>query len=150
MVIIMKVRIKSVVKVVGEEELIVIPLARKGDFVEALNFYEDIPGGRVARLVLIYDKYGEISDEPSPIGIKGKKAYLEAKGVEEDLNEIKRVIPIEREVKSDVVPLFIDIQILSDVSTSSRGVRGFINYISRHKDVNFNALKGVIKLEELV
>ncbi|MCG2909171.1 MAG: hypothetical protein L7G92_01035 [Stygiolobus sp.] len=71
----MRVKIKPIVHVIGEEELIIIPLARNGDFVEALNFYEDVPNGRLARLVLVFDKYNEIRNDEI-VGIKGKKAVI--------------------------------------------------------------------------
>lgn len=146
----MKVRIKSVVKVVSEEELIIIPLARKGDFIEALNFYEDVPGGRAARLVIIHDKYDEIKEEPTPLGIRGKKTYIGAEGVMEDLDKIKALIPIDRVVRSKAVSLYIDIQLLGDLDTSSRGVKGFINYISRYGRLDFSKLKRSVELEVLV
>lgn len=150
MVIDMKVRIKSVVKIVSIEELIVIPMSRNGDFVEALNFYEDVPGGRAGRLVVIHDKYGEISDEPVVIAIRGEKAYIEAKNIEEDFDKIRRVIPLEKVVKGNVVPFYVNIQVLKEVDTNSRGVRGFVNYLSKYGNVNFSVLKGIVSLEELV
>lgn len=144
----MRVKIKPIVHVIGEEELIIIPLARNGDFIEALNFYEDVPNGRLARLILVLDKYGEIRNDEI-VGIKGKKAVVECEGVKEDIQEISKHIKIDRAYEINRVPLFFDIEVLKEVDTSVRGVRGFINYVSAHGRIDVSKLFGIVKLEVL-
>ncbi|MEM0068191.1 MAG: hypothetical protein QW281_00700 [Saccharolobus sp.] len=147
----MRIKIKSIAKVMGEEELGVICLAENEYFIECLNFYEDVEGGRQARLVIVFDKFGYI-DQNKINFIKGKKTYIEAEGVEEDFEKIGKVIKMERVARMYRVPLYLDIQIVDKPDLTQRGVKGVYNYLKVHKEIEINKLKGIInlELEELV
>ncbi|AOL17126.1 hypothetical protein BFU36_10895 [Sulfolobus sp. A20] len=142
----MKIKIKSIVKPIGEEELSIIPLAENGVFVECLNFYEDIEGGRQARLVVVLDKYGDIKFDQINY-IKGKKTYIDAEGVDEDFNSIKKIIKLDRIARMYRVPLYFDIQIVDNPDMNSRGIKGLINYLAVHKEINITSLRNVVRLE---
>lgn len=142
----MHVKINPIVNIIGREELIVIPIVRNGDFLLALNFYEDVQGGRLARLVLIQDKYGEIR-EGEESAIRGDKAIVFAEGVEDDYKKLQQLIKIDRYLRSNRIPLFINIEVLKDVDISEKGVRGYINYISKYGRIDAKKLANVLSLE---
>lgn len=140
----MHVKINALVNVIDNEELIILPIDKNGDFVLALNFYEDIPGGRQARLVIVYDKYDEINFKETII--KGDKAIVEAYGVDEDMKKISEIIKIDRYLRSNRVPFYVNIEILKDADINARGVRGYINYINKYGEISIEQLKNVVKL----
>ncbi len=142
----MRIKIKSIVKPVGEEELSIIPLAENGVFIECLNFYEDIEGGRQARLVIVLDKFGDIKFDQINY-IKGKKTYIDAEGVDEDFNSMKKIIKLDRIARMYRVPLYFDIQIVNNPDMNSRGIKGLINYLAVHKEINIANLRNVVRLE---
>ncbi|MCH4815257.1 MAG: hypothetical protein QXY87_06040 [Saccharolobus sp.] len=141
----MKVKLKSLAKVVGEEELAVIPLAENEYFIECLNFYEDVEGGRQARLVVIVDKYGIIRQDQINF-IKGKKTFADAIGIEDDFKKIQSVLKLDRIARMFKVPLYFDIEILEKPDVSKRGIKGFYNYLSVHKEIDIGKLKGLVSL----
>ncbi|MFP3217631.1 MAG: hypothetical protein RXQ99_03380 [Acidianus sp.] len=140
----MKVKIKSILNVIGHEELYVIPIACNGKYVLGLNFFEDIEGGRVARFVLIMDKYGEIN---SIKVVEGDKGIVIAEGVRDDMDAVSKVIKIDRKMVTNRIPLFINIKVKSFSETQDRGIRGYENYIKRYGEIDPSKLKGVIKLD---
>jgi len=142
----MLVKINPIVNVIGKEELIVIPIVRNGDFLLALNFYEDVQGGRLARLVLIQDKYSELK-EGEESAIRGDKAVVFAEGVEEDYRKLQQLIRIDRYLRSNRIPLFINIEVLKDVDITEKGVKGYINYISRYGKIDAKKLVNALTLD---
>jgi hypothetical protein len=140
----MKVKIKSILNVIGHEELYVIPVACNGKYVLGLNFFEDIEGGRVARFVLIMDKYGEIN---SIKVVEGDKGIVIAEGVRDDMDAVSKVIKIDRKMVTNRIPLFINIKVKSFPETQDRGIRGYENYIKRYGEIDPSKLKGIIKLD---
>ncbi|WP_278464932.1 hypothetical protein [Saccharolobus islandicus] len=147
----MKIKLKSLAKVVGEEELAVILLAENEYFIECLNFYEDVEGGRQARLVVIVDKYGIIRQDQVNF-IKGKKTFVDAIGIEDDFRKIQSVLKLDRIARMFKVPLYFDVEIIEKPDVSKRGIKGFYNYLSVHKEIDMSKLKGLVSLsiEELV
>ncbi|AAK42587.1 hypothetical protein SULI_01225 [Saccharolobus solfataricus] len=147
----MKIKLKSLVRVIGEEELAVIPLAENEYYVECLNFYEDVEGGRQARLVVVVDKYGIIRQDQVNF-IKGKKTFVDAIGVEDDFRKINSVLKLDRVARMFKVPLYFDIEIVEKPDVSKRGIRGLYNYLSVHKEIDIGKLRGLVNLsiEELV
>jgi hypothetical protein len=147
----LKIKLKSLAKVVGEEELAVIPLAENEYFIECLNFYEDVEGGRQARLVVIVDKYGIIRQDQVNF-IKGKKTFVDAIGIEDDFRKIQSVLKLDRIARMFKVPLYFDVEIIEKPDVSKRGIKGFYNYLSVHKEIDMSKLKGLVSLsiEELV
>ena len=141
----MRVKINPIANVIGREELIIIPITRKGDFLLALNFYEDIEGGRLARFVLIQDKYEEIREEET--AIRGDKTIVFAEGVEEDLKKLQQVIRIDRYLRSNRIPLYVNIEVLRDVDIREKGVKGYINYISKYGKIDVHKLTNIVSLE---
>jgi hypothetical protein len=139
----MKVKIKSVIKVEGTEELIVIPLNYYKNYVLGLNFFEDIPNGRLARFVIIIDRYGELNDK-DVVMLKGKKGYVETEGVNKDFEILEKYIRIERKNISSLLPLLFDIEVTDIIVSEERGVRGYFNYINKYGNINFKLLKGLI------
>ncbi|BDB98833.1 hypothetical protein [Saccharolobus caldissimus] len=142
----MRIKIKSIVKIVGEEELAVIPLAENGYFIECLNFYEDVEGGRQARLVIVLDKFGDIKFDQINF-IKGKKTFIDAVGIEEDFKKISNVIKLDKIARMFRVPLYFDIKQISNPDTNQRGVRGLYNYLNVHKEIEISKLKNVVSLD---
>ncbi|BFH73643.1 hypothetical protein SJAV_15870 [Sulfurisphaera javensis] len=140
----MRVKINPLINIIGTEELIILPITRKEDFLLALNFYEDTLGGRLARFILVLDKYREINYEETII--KGDKGVVEAEGVEEDFKKLSNLIKIEKYLRSNRLPLFINIEILKDADVNERGVRGFINYISKYGKIDIERIKDKIEL----
>jgi hypothetical protein len=147
----LKIKLKSLAKVVGEEELAVILLAENEYFIECLNFYEDVEGGRQARLVVIVDKYGIIRQDQVNF-IKGKKTFVDAIGIEDDFRKIQSVLKLDRIARMFKVPLYFDVEIIEKPDVSKRGIKGFYNYLSVHKEIDMSKLKGLVSLsiEELV
>ncbi|WP_052349427.1 hypothetical protein [Candidatus Acidianus copahuensis] len=103
----MKVKIKPILQIVGHEELVVIPISIYGKYVLGLNFYEDVDGGRLARLVLVMDKYGEITGISV---IEGDKGVVSAFGVKETFLELSKAIKIERKLETSRLPFFVNIK----------------------------------------
>ncbi len=143
----MIVKIPSISSYLGEEEDIVIPLVVKGYYVLTLNFFEDIPGGRRGRFVVVRDRYGLLNDS-KPYLLKGKKTVLQAEGVNEAWRVISSKVKIERPLTSNRVPLLYDVE-LSE-GNSSRGVRGFLNYVSRYGVPNLSGVAIEFEVKELV
>jgi len=141
----MRAKINPLLNIIGREELIVIPITRKGDFLLSLNFFEDIDGGRVARFVLIQDKYGEIRDEET--AVRGDKAIVFVEGIEEDYKKLQQVIKIDKYLRSNRIPLFVNIEVLRDVDIREKGVKGYINYISRYGKIDVHKLANIVSLE---
>lgn len=140
----MKVKINPILHIVGREELIILPITRVKDYVLSLNFYEDTPGGRLARFVLVLDRYGEINDRETII--RGDKGIVIAEGVEEDYKKISQIVKIERYLRSNRIPLFINVEVLKDADTSQRGVKGFINYVMKYGKIDVEKIKGAVEL----
>jgi len=140
----MRVKINAIAKIIGTEELIIIPITRNGDFVLALNFYEDVEGGRLARFVLVYDKFGEI-DYMETI-IRGDKIIVTAEGIEEDFKKISNLIKIDKYLKSNRIPLFVNISVLKDANINERGVKGFINYVAKFGRIDVTKVRNVVQL----
>lgn len=141
----MRVKINPLVNVLGREELIIIPITRNGDFLLSLNFYEDIEGGRLARFVLVQDKYEEIKEKESII--LGDKTIVFAEGIEEDFKKLQQIIKVDRHLRSNRIPLYINIEVLKDANIHERGVKGYINYISKYGKIEIEKLKNSISLE---
>ena len=141
----MRAKINPILNIIGREELIIIPITRNGDFLLALNFYEDVEGGRVARFVLIQDKYEEIREEET--AIRGDKAIVFVEGIEEDYRKLQQVIKIDKYLRSNRIPLFINIEVLKDVDIREKGVKGFINYVSRYGKIDVHKLNNIVSLE---
>ncbi len=142
----MRVKIKSLVHIEGEEELVIIPVTKNGSYILAINFYEDVPEGRSLRLVIIYDKYDMIPLDSFSF-IKGKKTYVDAEGIEEAIKLISSVIRVERRVPMYSLPLFFDIEVLNEVDANVRGVKGFINYVNKYGNIDISKLKNLVPLE---
>ncbi|AWR96605.1 hypothetical protein DFR86_02920 [Acidianus sulfidivorans JP7] len=141
----MKVKIKSLVNVVGHEELYVIPITYNGIFLLGLNFYEEVEGGRTARFIIVKDNYGEIDDKVRIIS--GYKGIVEAEGIEEDYKTLSKYIKIEKTLKSNRIPIFVNIEIKQNSENYARGIQGYLNYISKYGEINPLQLKDKIKLE---
>ncbi|MEM0374505.1 MAG: hypothetical protein QXV69_07090 [Sulfolobaceae archaeon] len=146
----MRVKIKPIVNVVGEEELIIIPITKSRDYYLCLNFFEDIPEGRLARLVVVLDKYDEINN--NIVKIAGKKTFVEAEEVEEAYTELSKVIVIERKAPSYVIPLYFNIEVTEVSLTESEGVKGYFNYIKKYGEIKIERLRNIIpfSVNELV
>ncbi|MCY0859076.1 MAG: hypothetical protein OWQ54_01465 [Sulfolobaceae archaeon] len=142
----MRVKIKSLVHIEGEEELVIIPVTKKGSYILAINFYEDVPEGRALRLVIVYDKYDTVPLDTFSF-IKGKKTYVDAEGVEEAIKLISSVIRVEKRVPMYSLPFFFDIEVLNEVDANVRGVKGFINYVNKYGNIDINKLKNLVPLE---
>ena len=141
----MRAKINPILNIIGSEELIIIPITRTGDFLLALNFYEDVNGGRLARFVLIQDKYEEIRGEET--ALRGDKAIVFVEGIEEDYKKLQQVIKIDKYLRSNRIPLFVNIEVLKDVDIREKGVRGFINYISKYGKIDVHKLANIVNLE---
>ncbi|AHC50965.1 hypothetical protein SUSAZ_02505 [Sulfolobus acidocaldarius SUSAZ] len=140
----MNVKIKPVVNVLGVEELIILPITRNREYLLSLNFYEDVLGGRMVRIVLVLDKYNEIMNDIT--AIKGKKAVVEASGIKEDMDKLSKIIHIDNRSVTDRIPIYFDIEILKDVDTSQRGVRGFINYVHAYGKPDLSKILNSLQL----
>ncbi|ARM75084.1 hypothetical protein [Acidianus manzaensis] len=140
----MKVKIKSLVNIIGHEELFIIPITYNNTFLLGLNFYEEREGGRTARFVIVQDKYGEI-DHKTKI-ISGDKGIVEAIGVEDDYKILAQYIKIEKFLKTNRLPIFVNVQIIQN-HEYSRGIQGYLNYVSRYGEIDTLLLKDKIKLE---
>ncbi|WP_338603435.1 hypothetical protein V6M85_04320 [Sulfolobus tengchongensis] len=142
----MRIKLKSLAKIYGEEELAVIPLAENGYFIECLNFYEDVEGGRQARLVVVLDKFGLIKGDQINF-IKGKKTFVDAEGIEEDFRKIQLVMKLDKIARMFKVPLYFDIEIINSPDKSKRGIKGLYNYLEVHKQINISKLNGLVSLD---
>ncbi|NON61243.1 hypothetical protein [Acidianus sp. RZ1] len=140
----MKVKIKPILQIVGHEELVVIPISIYGKYVLGLNFYEDIDGGRLARLVLVMDKYGEITGISV---IEGDKGVVSAFGVKETFLELSKAIKIERKLETSRLPFFVNIKKKNEPETEDRGITGYKNYMMLNPNVDFSKIKDIVKLE---
>ena len=139
----MKVKIKPIANLAGHERLVVIPLAVSGKYLLGLNFYEDVEGGRLARFVLVEDKYGEVN------GIKlveGDKVMVRAEGVREDMDKLSKTIRIERYRVTENIPLILNPRIDARIEGEDRGVRGYLNYVNRFGKPDPRKLEGLITL----
>ena len=69
-----------------------IPVLENSYFKLAVTFYEDVPGGRLFRPILLVDRFGmfELFTE---VTVKGEKGYGT---IEEGFNEIKKISSIFR------------------------------------------------------
>ncbi len=128
----MKVKIKSILNIIGHEELYVIPITSSGKYLLGLNFFEDIEGGRVARFVLIMDKYGEIN---SIKVVEGDKGVVFAEGVKEDMDKLSKIIKMDKKMITNKIPLFVNIKVKNSPETQDRGIKGFENYVKRYGEV---------------
>jgi len=137
----MIVKIKPIVNPVGNEELVVIPISRDRDYLLCLNFFEDVPNGRLARLVVVLDRYNEVNDI---VRIVGKKAFVDSEGIDEAYEILNRILPIERRAPSYVIPLYFDIKVYQVSLSESSGVRGYFNYIRKNGKIDLQKLKNVI------
>ncbi|BDC18158.1 hypothetical protein [Acidianus sp. HS-5] len=140
----MKVKIKSILNVIGHEELYVIPITSSGKYLLGLNFYEDIEGGRVARFVLILDKYGEIT---STKVIEGDKGVVLAEGIKEDMEKLSKIIKIEKKMITNRIPLFVNIKVKNSPETQDRGIKGYENYVKRYGEIQVSKLTGQVTLD---
>lgn len=145
----MIVRIPRISSYLGEEEDVVIPLSMDGYYVLTLNFFEDTPGGRKGRFLVLRDSYGLVEETGKPYALRGKKTVVTASGVKEAWSYLTSKIRIERPLSTERVPLLYDIE-LSEGDTSSRGVRGFLNYVRIYGVPNLNGVSIQFKVEELV
>lgn len=148
----MKIKIKSTINIIGHEELYVIPITSNKSFLLGLNFYEDIQGGRTARFIIAYDKYGEINDTSI---ISGDKGIVEAELVEESYSILSSYIKIDKYLKTNKLPFFINIEIKKENQLEdrySRGIQGYLNYVRKYGEIDAIKIKDIIKLdvEELI
>ncbi|BCS92751.1 hypothetical protein L3N51_00643 [Metallosphaera sp. J1] len=139
----MKVKIKAIANLSGHERLAVIPLAVHGKYLLGLNFYEDVEGGRLARFVLVEDKYGEVNDVRV---VEGDKVIVRAEGVREDMERLSKVIRVERTRVTENIPLILNPRVESRIEGEERGVRGYLNYVNRYGKPDLRKLEGVISL----
>jgi len=102
-------------------------------------------------LVVIVDKYGIIRQDQVNF-IKGKKTFVDAIGIEDDFRKIQSVLKLDRIARMFKVPLYFDVEIIEKPDVSKRGIKGFYNYLSVHKEIDMSKLKGLVSLsiEELV
>ncbi len=143
----MEIRIKPILNVIGHEEFYAIPVARNGDYLLALNFYEDIAGGNLARFVLILDKYEEVS---SIKVVEGDKGVVEALRVKEAFDEIRKQIRLPKILVTPRIPLFINIKVKDKPETMDRGVIGYLNYVQKYGEIRVKLSLSELKVEELV
>ncbi|QKR00564.1 hypothetical protein GWK48_09395 [Metallosphaera tengchongensis] len=139
----MKVKIKSLGYLKGRDSLVVIPLAESGKYVLCLNFFEDVEDGRLARFVIVEDKYGELTDVKL---VEGDEVMVEAEEVKGDMDTLSKLIRIERARKSSVVPLFINVEVKDEIRGDGRGVRGYFNYVRKYGQINLQKLRGKLTL----
>ncbi|AWR93382.1 hypothetical protein [Acidianus brierleyi] len=128
----MRVKIKPLLNIIGHEELYVIPIKRNGDYLLCLNFYEDIIGGTLARLVIVLDKYNEIN---SIKVIEGDKGIVEVFGIKEDFDLLKKQIRLPKILVSTRIPFFINIKIKNQPETLDRGITGYLNYVKKYGEI---------------
>ncbi len=128
----MRVKIKSLLNIIGHEELYIIPIKRNRDYLLCLNFYEDVAGGTLARLVIVLDKYNEIN---SIKVIEGDKGTVEASGTKEDFDLLKKQMKLPKILVSSRIPFFINIKIKNQPETLDRGVVGYLNYIKKYGEI---------------
>lgn len=140
----MKIKIKPTLNIIGHEELYVIPITVNKSYLLGLNFYEDVEGGRTARFVIVLDRYGEINDTCI---ISGDKGVVEALGVEEDYRVLSKYVKIEKYLKGNRLPFFVNIEVKKQIDHYERGIQGYLNYISKYGVINARRLQNVIRLE---
>ena len=138
-----RVKLKPLARVLGREELIVIPIAEHGRFVLTLNFYEDVKDGRRGRLVLVEDRFGMLTQVRV---IEGDKVNVEAEGVREAMEVLSKVIRIERWNMGKIIPLILNPEFRNEPRSMSRGVRGYVNYVSRYGTPDTEKLRGILTL----
>ncbi len=149
-----KVVIKTRFRFVNYKEEIVkgIPVLEKDYFKLLVTFFEEVPGGRVLRPVLVVDRFDEVKLYEE-VTVEGKKAYaeiVEGRNVFTDLAKRLRV-PV---VPHNGIPILFDIRIVdaSRDSTTNRSLRGFENLREANPDylkVIADTMEGV-ELEVIV
>lgn len=143
----MEIKIKPILNVIGHEEFFAIPIARQKDYLLALNFYEDVAGGNLARFVLILDKYEEVN---SIKVVEGDKGVVEAYHVKEAFDEIRKQVRLPKILVTPRIPFFVNIKVKDKPETMDRGVVGYLNYVNKYGEIKAKLTLSDLKIEELV
>lgn len=128
-----------------ETSVIVIPLARSEDYVLGINFYEDVPGGRVLRLILLRDRLGLVKGTTavtSPFIL----VKFDDNGLAKDL---ARRIRGTRYIGQRFMPFLFepdfDLRYRDD-----KGVRGFLNLTNVSWEVDLRDINVQLSIQELI
>ncbi|MCI2415636.1 MAG: hypothetical protein MPF33_10430 [Candidatus Aramenus sp.] len=143
----MEIKIKPILNVIGHEEFFAIPIARQKNYLLALNFYEDVVGGNLARFVLILDKYEEVN---SIKVVEGDKGVVEAYRVKEAFDEIRKQVRLPKILVTPRIPFFVNIKVKNKPETMDRGVVGYLNYVNKYGEIKAKLTLSDLKIEELV
>lgn len=110
-----------------EAEETCIPVLENSYFKLSVTFYEDVPGGRLLRPIVLVDRFG-VLNLFERVTVKGKRGY----GViEEGFEEIKRIAARLRvpTILHPAVPVIFDIE-KTESEEDTRTSRGLANAIS--------------------
>jgi hypothetical protein len=124
-----KVRVKAKLRyfVQAEEAVFGVATSEDGYFKLMITFYEEIPGGRTLRPVIVVDRFDDVK-MGKEMGIKGKRAYVE---VLEGMDVFKALARRLRTplIPQSVLPLLFDIKVVSpaEIAENNRSFRGFAN-----------------------
>jgi hypothetical protein len=111
----------------AEEAVFGVATSEDGYFKLMITFYEEIPGGRTLRPVIVVDRFDDVK-MGEEVGVKGKKAYVE---VLEGMDVFKALARRLRTplIPQSVLPLLFDIKVVSpaEIAENNRSFRGFAN-----------------------
>ncbi len=124
-----KVRVKAKLRyfMQAEEAVFGVATSEDGYFKLMITFYEEIPGGRTLRPVIIVDRFDDVKMGEEVV-VRGKRAYVE---VLEGMDVFKALARRLRTplIPQSVLPLLFDIKVVSpaEMAENNRSFRGFAN-----------------------
>ena len=145
-------RIGRSVKIYDYQYDIVLPLASSSDFKVGVKCIEDVPGGRVFELTVIYDKFDEVRLYTF-LHIKGYVTYTTLEGQREFFLEVGKVVKVDKYYVSpwnsvDVYVSDVEFSHLTSSVNELTGIireryfnlrsgRGWLNYFKYHSIPDF-------------
>jgi len=124
-----KVRVKAKLRyfMQAEEAVFGVATSEDGYFKLMITFYEEIPGGRTLRPVIVVDRFDDVK-MGEEVWVRGKRAYVE---VLEGMDVFKALARRLRTplIPQSVLPLLFDIKVISpaEIAENNRSFRGFAN-----------------------
>lgn len=145
-------RIGRSVKIYDYQSDIVLPLISSSDFKVGVKCIEDLPGGRVFELTVIYDRFNEVKLYTF-LHVKGYVTYTILEGQREFFLSISRVVKVDKYYVSpwNSVDVYVSDVEFSHLTSSVneltsivkrkylnlRSGRGWLNYFKYHPTPDF-------------
>jgi hypothetical protein len=123
-----KLRIPRLGTPIAKEENVVLPIASSGEVKLCISFFEDQPEGRALRILALIDRFDLV--EKSWTSIRGDLIFIHCEGIDEVGKVIERQLRVTKYRPTSRIPLYFNVELITNPSPLYKGVRGFLNFTS--------------------